>query len=116
MKYLFITLATVLITSAAQAGPAIDVNSPTVNITAATSTDSVAYPGTNERNITVTNDSDKTCFIKSGTSGVTAVATDMPILPGLMVTFSKTAASTHIAAICEASVSGTVYISEGPGE
>lgn len=53
-------------------------------------------------------------FIKFGDSTVTAVVTDTPILPGIVMVFSIPPATTHVAAI---GTSGTtLYFTSGEGD
>lgn len=95
---------------------AIDVNAPTNKITAAATSASVQLSNAGGKNVVISNDSDKTCFVKGGGASVTAAATDFAILQGTVQRFSKDSTVTYIAAICEAGVTGTIYISDGPGE
>lgn len=56
------------------------------------------------------------CFIKNGTSNaITAATTDIPVLAGAILTYSFPPETTHIAAICLAASTTTLYISRGEG-
>lgn len=53
------------------------------------------------------------CYIKFGSSSVTAAATDTPVLPNQAICMTPPAGTTHIAAI--GSVSGVLYVTVGHG-
>ena len=108
--------AVFIIIGPAKAQLALDVNSPTDSITAATSTDRVQIPNLGGKNMMITNDSNRTCFLKAGSVTVTAAITDLPVLRNTIQVFSYSTSNTHVAAICNAGVSGKIYISQGPGE
>lgn len=54
-------------------------------------------------------------FIRFGSGAPTAVATDMPILPGTVEIFTVGPAITHVAAIT-ATATATLYFTPGQGE
>lgn len=56
------------------------------------------------------------CFVKSGTSNaITAATTDIPVPSGAILTYTFPPETTHIAAICLATQTATLYISRGEG-
>ena len=50
------------------------------------------------------------CFIRFGTSGLTAVATDFPLPPGVLVGIDVGTGKTHAAVVAPAAATGKVYI------
>lgn len=65
--------------------------------------------------VRIVNAGPNVAFIRFGTGTQTAVTTDMPLLPGTVEVFHKGGCDS-IAAICAASQTATLYVTEGSGD
>lgn len=87
------------------------VNTVTISVTSTTS----LTPLTNTSDVVVCqNVGTKLCFVKLGTSGVTATTADFPLQPAGIVSLDQSS-NTHIAAICGGSDSTTLYATVAAG-
>ena|SRR5215472_12702308 len=88
----------------------------TVSIAGASTSASATLSGAQIQasQILVTNAGTFIAFIRWGVGAQTALATDLPILPGMAQSFSKGAADT-IAAITASGTTTTLYITPGEG-
>ena len=90
---------------------------PSVSLSVTSSSGSVAIPASGPTQARLsTNSTDSVCFVKFGTSGVSAASdgTDMRLGPGAIEVFSVPLNATHIAAKT-ASGTATLYITGGEG-
>lgn len=56
------------------------------------------------------------CYVRTGTSGLTALTTDMPVLASQSVVISINPNHTHVAAVCDATETCTLKVTSGAGE
>ena len=91
----------------------------TVNVAATSTTGNVslgALPSPDGGTVRVYNAGPNTAFIEFGISTIEAVAaTSVPVPSGAIETFSRGPSVTHMAAICAASQTATVYATPGNG-
>ena len=95
-----------------------NINDPTVTISASSTSSRVAYGRAVSSRIVVSNAGTKGGYLVSGSSTVTASVADgnKTYLPaGIMATYSKTATDTYIAAVCAAGETTTFKIQVGEG-
>lgn len=87
----------------------------TVTIAVATSSAATALVGKGS-DLIFTNAGPNTAFVEQGSSAITAaVATGFPVLAGVTMTLGRADGVTHVATICAAGTSATLYVSSGEG-
>ena len=91
-----------------------DCNSPVVTIAAASASNATQLGRNRSEFIRVINSGTAVIFFRVGGQGVTASATDCPILPGGDASFEKDSLANYIAVICPGGTS-TVYAQVGGG-
>lgn len=114
-RFLLAAFAAIIFVAGPAYAVAVQINYPTVLIAASASSVRVALPANSSAEFMITSDVDDTCFVKTGSSTVTAAATDTPVLGGSIQTFTKKPDHTYVAAICPAG-SGTIYFTVGNGD
>ncbi len=87
----------------------------TVSISASTSSASATVSNTTANQLVITNASTALAFIRTGSGVVTALTSDLPVLPGAAIVISRKQEDTVIAAIT-ASGTTTIYVTPGYGE
>ena len=100
----------------ADANQLMDVNSPTASRAVTDSTARVAYAATGTDHLIIVNIGSNVAYVLSGDSTVTAALTDTAIPGGVVMSFRKTAAHTHIAAIAASGETTTLTIQSGDGK
>ena len=97
-----------------------DASTVTISATSSTSTTALTSPAKGLFQVRLYNAGTKVVFVRFGTSGsVVAAITDIPIPPGALEVMSlegnTSAPITHIAAICAATETTTLYVTTGIG-
>lgn len=88
---------------------------PTVTLSATATSSSSALSGTGSQ-VVFQNAGPNTVFVTFGSSTVTATTANFPVLNGQSLQLTRPADSTHVAAICAATQTATLYVTPGEGD
>lgn len=89
--------------------------SPTLTVAATETSSSQAFAGTGDQ-VVIQNAGPNTAFVKFGASGVASTTAEFPVFSGSSVQLSRAPTQTHVAVICAATQTATVYITNGAGD
>jgi len=94
-------------------GPAYGQGASVASVTATSGSSAI---GVTSKSLTVTNTGTNSIYVRTGLSGLTAVAgTDYIILPLSQVSISKPQDHTHIAYVCDTALTSSLHVIPGEG-
>lgn len=85
-------------------------------VSSVTATSASTQMGAGSKSITVTNTGTNSVYVRTGISGLTAVAgSDYIVLPLTQVSISKPQDHTHIAYVCDTALTSSLHLIPGEG-
>ena len=87
-----------------------------VSVASVTATSASTQMGLGSKSIVVTNTGGNSVYVRTGLTGLTAVAgTDYIVLPSSQVSISKPQDHTHVAYVCDTALTSTLHLIPGEG-
>ena len=87
-----------------------------VSVASVTATSASTQIGAGSKSITVTNTGTNNVYVRTGITGLTAVAAqDYIVLPLTQVSISKPQDHTHVAYVCDTALTSTLHLIPGEG-